>query len=110
MRRISNNTMPAIRENRAGKIYIDTERFYGIHGWEILMQIMGSIFPFKVEHNYMSDELEMWCYSEYFDQLKPGQLIPEYRVCVDFQEEHETDDQGRTEYFMKAIGWRFIKQ
>lgn len=46
------------------------------------MVVMSRCLIVRAEHNVIRDVIEYWAYSEMFDKLDEGYLIPEYTLTV----------------------------
>ena len=62
-----------------------------------VMAIMQRCLILRAEHYVMDDVIEYWAYSEMFDKLEDGYMVPEYKITV-----KEVIDNGYCFYDVKA--------
>jgi hypothetical protein len=107
---LKNNNLPPLNERRVGWFYLDPQRFYGIHGWELLTDIMGTMLPIRVEYRFDSQTFEFYCICESFEPVPLGAMVPEYLLVLEYQEAKEISESGTPRYYQKIIDWRFHKR
>ncbi len=47
-----------------------------------VMEVMSRCIILRAEHYVMEDVIEYWAYSEMFDKIDEGYLVPEYKITV----------------------------
>jgi hypothetical protein len=66
--------------NRAGRFFVPDHHVTAIT--PALLAIMSRVAVYFCAHDFAKHEFEYCAYSEEFDDVSPGGLVPEYRVTI----------------------------
>jgi len=82
-------------EKHKGRFYIANPILaYDI---DIMREIMQRVVIVRAETLHMNDTIEYYAYSDHFDELEQGEVIPEYEVIIHSTEEGRTIEFKRKE-------------
>jgi hypothetical protein len=72
--------------NRKGKFTLDREMI--IKDFDLVKMILSDVFVVRAENCFVTDTITYWAYSEYFEEISPGLIPPEYEIIITNSEWH----------------------
>jgi hypothetical protein len=83
--------------SRKGKFVI--ERDLIIDNYKRVMSILSTVLVVRAENDFMTNSITYWAYSEHFETISEGTVLPEYEAIV-------TKHESETETSSWSVHWR----